>query len=421
VKLYGSELERIKIAERTRESLEVRARRGVNVGGRVYGYDNVEVREGDRRVRVEYAINESEAAIVREIFERAAKGEGVRGIACELNSRGVPSPRAGRRGTGSWSPSVVWAMLRRDRYRGVLVWGKAGSEYRGGTRVEIDKPASEWVRAERPELQIIDDDLWSRAAAVPKRREAITSGKASGRKPRHLLSGFARCAECGGPIQASTGRHGAHMVPVYQCGWARDRGPSVCRNRLKRPTQELNGAIVEWIRKRVLSDRLLEAAIKQMRRLYDAPADSQPSEADSIESELRRVTAEIARITGAIATTDSPPDALMRGLQEREDRARDLRGRLARVQVAPRPAARRWVEIEREARERVAFLRSVLDANPAEARELLASLLRGPIQCTVVEVDGARRYRLQGEWCSPCNRQSFCLRPQGVRNGMTAS
>jgi site-specific DNA recombinase len=399
VKLYGSELERIKIAERTRESLEVRARRGVNVGGRVYGYDNVEVREGDRRVRVEYAINESEAAIVREIFERAAKGEGVRGIACELNSRGVPSPRAGRRGTGSWSPSVVWAMLRRERYRGTLVWGKVGSEYRGGTRVEIDKPASTWISADRPELAIVSEELWRRVTEAPQRR-ASQIGQSSGRT-RHLLSGFARCSECGGPMQVSTRRQGREPIPVYQCGWARDRGDTVCRNRLKRPTDEINGAIVGWILDRVLSDDVLDAILATMKRVHVSEVATPASPLAPIEAELRKVNAEIQRLATAIATTDTAPDALTKALVERERRARDLRERLSVTQAAPKPVVKRWIEIERETREMAAKLRATFDANPLEARAVVGSLLRGPIKCTPVEIDGARRYRLQGEFVFP--------------------
>jgi hypothetical protein len=26
---------------------------------------------------------------------------------------------------GSWSPGAVWAMLRNERYRGIIVWGRA--------------------------------------------------------------------------------------------------------------------------------------------------------------------------------------------------------------------------------------------------------------------------------------------------------
>ena len=63
---FGAELEREKIPQRTHEHLLVKARKGLNVGGRVYGYNNIEVMDGEVRKHVEYAINEEQAAIVRE-------------------------------------------------------------------------------------------------------------------------------------------------------------------------------------------------------------------------------------------------------------------------------------------------------------------------------------------------------------------
>jgi site-specific DNA recombinase len=97
---FAAELEREKTAQRTHEHLLTKARRGLVADGRVYGYDNVEVNNGDRRTHVEYKINEKEAAIVREIFERYASGEGLRTLVKRLNERGIAPPRAGKRGTG---------------------------------------------------------------------------------------------------------------------------------------------------------------------------------------------------------------------------------------------------------------------------------------------------------------------------------
>lgn len=62
---FAAELEREKTSQRTHEHLMTKARRGLVVGGRVYGYTNVEIREGERRVRVEYRINETECVLNR--------------------------------------------------------------------------------------------------------------------------------------------------------------------------------------------------------------------------------------------------------------------------------------------------------------------------------------------------------------------
>lgn len=101
--------EREAIAARTRVALEARARRGLVVGGEVYGYRRVRRDDG-----VHYAINDAEAAVVREVFAARASGRSIRAIVADLNRRGVPSPHAGRRGTGTWSPAAVHDMLKRE-------------------------------------------------------------------------------------------------------------------------------------------------------------------------------------------------------------------------------------------------------------------------------------------------------------------
>src|SRR5262249_2672621 len=105
VKSAVAEGEREKTAERTPEALDTNARRGLNVGGRCYGYDNARMAGGDGKKFTDYVINSKEAAIVLECCERFAAGWSERAIAKDLNTRGVPSPHAGKRGTGTWSPS----------------------------------------------------------------------------------------------------------------------------------------------------------------------------------------------------------------------------------------------------------------------------------------------------------------------------
>jgi site-specific DNA recombinase len=68
---FVSAKERIKVSERTREHLEWKARQGLIVGGRVFGYDNIEIvkKSENTKRRMEYRINEPEAEIVRRIFQ----------------------------------------------------------------------------------------------------------------------------------------------------------------------------------------------------------------------------------------------------------------------------------------------------------------------------------------------------------------
>src|SRR5262245_32174983 len=79
---FADELEREKARQRTYDAMVRKAKAGHVTGGRVFGYDNLRMDTGGvRRV-----INDAEASIVREMFERCARGEGFRAIAHSLNA-----------------------------------------------------------------------------------------------------------------------------------------------------------------------------------------------------------------------------------------------------------------------------------------------------------------------------------------------
>ena len=78
---YADELEREKARQRTYDAMVRKAKAGHVTGGRVFGYDNAEILgPSGERAHVERRINEAETAVVRQIFELCAVGEGLKGI-----------------------------------------------------------------------------------------------------------------------------------------------------------------------------------------------------------------------------------------------------------------------------------------------------------------------------------------------------
>jgi site-specific DNA recombinase len=396
VRGFASELEREKIAGRTREHLETKARKGFNVGGRCYGYDNVPVFEGERRVRVDYKINDAEAAIVRHIFERYAAGEGYRTIAKDLNRRGVAAPQAGRRGTGSWGSGVVREILLRERYVGTLVWGKISKAYRGGTRVRVENADDDCVRVERPDLQIVTRDAWD---AVGNRMSgrAGRSWKAGtvGPMPRYLLSGIARCAECGGPMTVSNTKRGTARVKVYGCMHHRDRSEAVCGNTLRRPVDAVDAAVIEWIQANVLQEELVADALKEVRRRLAERAERPNTELADLEAEARRLRSELDRLVNALASGVESP-TIAKVIDEKEKRLTEVGARLAVLRAAPSVLDLEVRRLEKEARKRLGDLRGLLGRNPTDARRALEAIFAGPLTLQAIDTDDGRRYRIEG-------------------------
>lgn len=397
---FASELEREKISQRTREHLSTKARRGLNVGGRCYGYANVEHKDGERRVHVDYRIDPGQAEVVRHVFRMyALEGLGLKRIAKVLNSRRIPSPQAGRRGTASWSPSVLHEMLRRERYRGVIVWGSIAKTYRGGTKVRVrrSKADPQIVRTERPDLRIIDEELWLAAQARIAGR--ATGPKPSpGRPPSHLLSaGVSICGECGGPIVATLGKQGKAACKVYACSWHRTRGDEVCTTSLRRPVGEVNAQVARWVKENILRESFIIETIRELRaRLLERTRRVMP-EVKQLESEASKLRREVDRLVAALASSEQKPDAIVIAVAERQERVRELEARIRVAKLAPDAIDTESRRLEREARARIADLTTALESNPEEARAFLKALFPGRLSWRPVETAEGRRYEITGE------------------------
>lgn len=179
-------------SDRVRRALEQRADMGRSHGRVAYGWTRTVLPDGSK---VE-TVNDAQAALVRDLALRIVRGESLRSIVTDLNTRGIPSP-AGK----PWAKVMLRHVVCRERNVGLRV-------YRG----EVIGPG-DWP-------PILDRALWEQLRAVladPSRRTSASSAAV------HLLSGLARCGVCGGPMRAAVNR----TVPSYRCA---DRS-CVSRNR----------------------------------------------------------------------------------------------------------------------------------------------------------------------------------------------
>ena len=124
-------------------------------------------------------------------------GEGFQAIAHSLNARKVPSPRAQRGRPSGWEPSTIRAVLKRDLYRGTLIYNRTKKRLDDGSRRgrQRRRPESEWKRVDLPALRIIDPQL---AERVDERLEGkghaylrtangrLLGRPVEGRTPAHL-------------------------------------------------------------------------------------------------------------------------------------------------------------------------------------------------------------------------------------------
>ncbi len=391
VTAFADELEREKARQRTYDALARKARAGHVTGGRVFGYNNVEILgEPDaagRRVRqrVERQVNDAEAAVIRRIFALCAEGAGKTRIAKTLNTERARAPRPQRGRPQSWAPSSVHEVLNRPLYRGEVVWNRTRKRNQWGRVEPRPRPEATWMRQADETLRIVPEELWKAAHARLEESRALylkaTGGQAWGRPrdldSKYLLSGLARCGLCGGGLIVRSRSHGQRRAFLYACGSYHQRGPAACTNRAQVPIGLLDREVLDRVAALITPDVLAAAVDAALEVLAASPAPAETL--GRMRDELRAVDAETGRLTMAIAV-GGEIETLVGALKGATTRAEALRQAIRHAEgrevAPPAPEA-----LKAALAARAVEWREVLTGELSEARQLLRKILTGPIVC----------------------------------------
>ena len=381
----ADEAHREQTRERVHEAHLAKVRRGYVVGGRVFGYRNVDIMSGtdqhDRPLRshVERVVHETEAAVVVRIFELYVSGLGLKAIAKRLTSEGAAHPKPFRRQDGlapvvGWSPATIRTILHRDLYRGIVVWNRSRKRDDWGQVAQRERPKKEWVQVPMESLRIVSDEIWervrSRRADTDGRILRFGSGRLSGRPPRgdvkNLLAGLATCGVCGGGLVVETSSRKRGRVAEYVCHRRRKNG--TCTNTLRIAVETMNEEVLQAIEEHALTPEAVEQVVQLTER--DDVRDQQ----DALRRERTDVERRIARLVSAIETGGDVP-SLVAKVRELETRRGAIDGDLRDLQPVPRLAPQ-VVE------DRLAEWRRLLRQSTTQGRAVLQRVLRGRITFT---------------------------------------
>lgn len=187
------------IASNCRWGLQRRFQNGTyKAASAPYGYDLV---DGN------YAINEEEAAVVREIFDLAESGCGNQAIANRLNEKGIPTKRAGqvwkgKEVAGTWSGYHIHKILKNEAYIGDQVLQKTYSDSTFQRRTNKGELPKFYLENHHP--SIIDREQFRRVGEIMDKRKTGTIGL----KVPSIFSGKMFCGCCGAPMVKITNRVG---------------------------------------------------------------------------------------------------------------------------------------------------------------------------------------------------------------------
>ena len=386
VTAFADELEREKARQRTYDAMVRKAKAGHVTGGRVFGYDNVEVtRPGPdgqpRRSHVARRINEVEANVIRQIFSRYALGFGFTAIAKQLNEEGAACPRAEQGRPNGWAPSSIREVLRRPLYHGVIIWNKTRKRDTWGLKKQTQRSAAEWVEVQAPDLRLVTSEQWDavqvRLAEVRETALRTKSGQLLGRPPAHavkyLLSGLLRCAECGATLEARSRSHEKRRVMFYGCAGYHKRGRTVCANRLTVPMTDFDTVVLDAVERQVLSPDVLSDALDRAVELLGEAAEQPPR----LDEDLQRVEKELQRLTAALAA-GGHLETVVKALREREALRAAL---MAERDRAERTSQLSGADLREALSRRLEDWRGLMRRHVAQSQQLLRRLIDGKLNC----------------------------------------
>ena len=395
---FADELEREKARQRVTDAMLRKARSGHCCGGRVFGYDNVEIADTKgNRSHVERRVNETEAAIVRKIFERCASGTGYTRIAKQLNAEQAPAPRPKPGRVTGWAPSSVREILYRRLYLGEIIWNKTKKTDAWGQKNQTDRQEGDWIRITDPALRVVYDAQWQavhgRLTVLHDQLRQASGGQHTHRRrdvdSRYLLSGFARCAVCGGGLGVMGGSHSSDRPHVYGCTVYHKRGTAVCGNGLKIPIDRVDDAVLKSLGGDVLRSQVAMAIVDGV--LAEFQPRNLVRDLARYRDELQAMEREAERLTEAIAAGGHLAP-LLEALKVRQARCTELAATIATLERIDVARFDRKL-IEQRVRGHIDRWRNLLMSHVADGRQLLREVLVAPLRFT----PEGRTYRFEGE------------------------
>ena len=217
-----SEYERAQIIERCRRGKLHKAKNGIaNVlSGAPYGYNYIKKTEVSNAY---YTINETEAKVVKEIFELYANGSNsINGIAKYLNQKKIPTKKNNSR----WERSTVWGILKNPAYKGQACYGKTEQcerqritrplrekgGYTNRSNCSKDKPREQWIPISVP--AIIEEDVFGITAEKLEQNKKMSKRRIN--QPT-LLQNIMFCEQCGYSVSRTSTRTSKRKIFYYRC------------------------------------------------------------------------------------------------------------------------------------------------------------------------------------------------------------
>ena len=210
-------------------------------------------------------INQEEANIICQIYQWYTKeGYGAAKISNMLNERGLKTKR-----NCQWSQNAVCRILTNELYTGKIINGKQEvADFLTGRRT--DKDETDWMVVERPDLRIIEPEVYEKAQQILQSRNKAFNIKHERQSNKYLFSTIIKCKECGWSFRRTV-RTYKNTYVRWVCSGHNGRGADSCPNAVTVDEEELIQALQEYFAEMLKQKKnVIQNVVREFQRIYKA-------------------------------------------------------------------------------------------------------------------------------------------------------
>ncbi|WP_294379164.1 recombinase family protein [uncultured Clostridium sp.] len=277
------EFERGTIAQNVKMGMCAKARAGEWCGGRVLGYDLVQMEKqpGAKRTKTKLAINEKEAEVVRFIFNEYGNGKGYKAITNQLNKIGYKTKLGNNFSVGSIREILTNPVyIGKVRYNVRQNWSEKRRRNINANPIITDG-------VHEP---IIDEVLWDKVQAIMESKKGKPSRIYDGEYP---LTGILKCPKCGaGMVISRTTNKLADgtkkRIAYYCCGAWKNKGTSVCNSNTIR-VDKANEYVFNKISELLSNEKMVKSIVNNINKERHKKINPAKKELERIDKELEKM------------------------------------------------------------------------------------------------------------------------------------
>lgn len=222
-----------------------------------------------------YVINDLEATAIRLIYDMYLAGEGYGAISDELERQGYKT-RFGKK----FGKTSLYGILANPRYSGTYTFNKVNTRPDGTRNTRTTGP--NMIKLENAIPAIISPGEFKRVEEKMRHNKKRTGAYKA--NEFYLLSGLARCGDCGAVLVGKTTYMRGKKYQYYRCG-AQERRTAIECNSKTIVLSDLEHTVIEQVENAIFAPGRVEELIRMITRGYEERTGTIEAERSALEKQ----------------------------------------------------------------------------------------------------------------------------------------